>query len=122
MFRGSKLLEVLDVSGNKLKCDYNMSKFLNSLKTKKWLELAVLLPLLLGRTLKLLDFYVTAVKGLTETLVAKKLHVLKTIAKIMKLVNQPMRKYFWTAVTGESCKRNEVIGYKCICEESILVG
>lgn len=35
MFTGSKLLEVLDVSGNNLKCDYNMSKFLNSLKTKK---------------------------------------------------------------------------------------
>ena len=35
MFTGSVLMETLDVSGNNLKCDCNMSKFFNSLNTKR---------------------------------------------------------------------------------------
>ena len=53
MFNGSNLIEKLDVSGNNLRCDCNMSKFLKRLYTKKVIGSCSSPPVVAGQDLKI---------------------------------------------------------------------
>ena len=113
LFTSSNLLEVLDVSGNNLRCDCNMSKFLNSLKTKKVIATCSSPSIVAGQDLKTFRSLCNCSQGFDGDTCYKEIPCLKNYCKNngtceptgeKRFVNGSHRK------NDESCKRNEVIG------------